>query len=133
MPRENLIGQKFGHLTVIELDEQKTKKQHRTCWICECDCEDHTRLSVLATNLKKGNSTKCKYCRAENLIGQKFNLLTVVKRVVDEQDHVKWMCECECGNTIIVRADSLRSGHTKSCGCLQKKHISQLNTTNLIG
>lgn len=71
--RENLIGQKFGHLTVISLDIEKTELTKRTHWICECDCEDHTRLSVLATNLKRGNSTKCKYCKAENLVGNKYN------------------------------------------------------------
>lgn len=92
MPRENLIGQKFSHLTVIELDEEKTKETGRTHWICECDCEDHTRLSVLVTNLKSGNSTKCKYCRAKNLIGQKFNQLTVIKRIIDKNDKVVWKC-----------------------------------------
>ena len=40
--REDLTGQKFGHLTVIKLDEEKTKISKRTHWICECDCEDHT-------------------------------------------------------------------------------------------
>ena len=131
--RENLIGQKFGHLTVIKLDEEKTKASKRTHWICECDCEDHTQLSVLASNLKKGNTTKCKYCKAENLIGQTFNYLTVIKRVIDEQDRVKWLCRCICGNEIIVRGDSLRSGHTKSCGCFQKKRVSEIASKNLIG
>lgn len=131
--RENLIGQKFNHLTVIGFDEQKTAQSHRSHWICECDCEDHTILSVMASNLKRGNTTKCKYCKAENLIGQKFNLLTVTKRVIDEQDHVKWECQCECGNSIIIRGDSLKTGHTKSCGCLQKQHAAQLKASNLIG
>ena len=131
--RENLIGQKFNHLTVIELDEEKTNQTKRTYWICECDCADHTRLSVLASNLKRNNSTKCKYCKAENLIGQTFNQLTVISRIIDENDKVMWKCQCTCGNTVIVRGDSLKSGHTKSCGCLQKKHIANLNTLNLIG
>lgn len=133
MPRENLIGQKFNHLTVIALDTEKTNQTKRTHWICECDCEDRTRLSVLGTNLKSGNSTKCKYCKAENLIGKKFNQLTVVKRLIDNNDKVVWKCQCECGNTTMVRADSLKSGHTKSCGCLQKKHAANLNSKNLIG
>lgn len=131
--REDLTGQKFNHLTVIQLDEEQTLHKKRSYWICECDCEDHTRLSVLASNLKRGNTTKCKYCKAENLIGQKFNNLTVIKRIVDDQDKIKWQCQCDCGNIVIVRGDSLRSGHTKSCGCLQKKFISELNSKNLIG
>ena len=42
-PRKDLIGQKFNHLTVIELDEVKTKTSKRTHWITECDCPWHTR------------------------------------------------------------------------------------------
>lgn len=131
--REDLVGKVFNHLTVIQLDEEKTKLTKKSYWICECDCIDKTRLSVLASNLKQGNTTKCKYCKAENLVGKRFNFLTVVSRVIDEKDHVKWLCKCDCGNEIIVRGDSLKSNHTKSCGCLQKKFISQLNTSNLIG
>lgn len=133
MQRENLIGKKFGHLTVIRLDEEKTKEKKKSIWVCECDCEDRTQLSVYASNLKKGNTTKCKYCKAENLVGQKFNKLTVIKRVIDEKDRVKWLCRCDCGNEIIVRRDSLVSNHTKSCGCLQRTFISQLNASNLVG
>ena len=42
MQRENLIGKKFGHLTVIRLDEEKTKEKKKSIWVCECDCEDRT-------------------------------------------------------------------------------------------
>lgn len=133
MPRENLQNKKFSHLTVLELDVEKTKATGRTHWICQCDCDDHTILSVGASNLKRGNSTKCKYCKAENLKGQKFNQLLVIKRVIDERDHVKWMCLCDCGNTITVRPDSLKSGHTQSCGCLQKKVVSQISSKDLTG
>lgn len=131
--RENLIGQKFSHLTVIELDEEKTKEKKKSYWICECDCENHTRMSVLASNLKRGNSTKCKYCRAENLIGRTFGRLTVIHRYIDEQDHVQWECQCECGNSLIIRGDSLKSGHTKSCGCLQKEKVGQLKLKDFTG
>ena len=39
----------------------------------------------------------------------------------DEYNSTKpyWICECECGNVIIVCGANLRNGHTKSCGCLR--------------
>lgn len=32
-----------------------------------------------------------------------------------------WICECECGNKKSINGSSLKSGGTKSCGCLYKK------------
>ena len=60
-----------------------------------------------------------------DLIGQKFEMLTVVEKLgLDEAGHVRWLCECECGNKNNFRASHLRGkGRTvKSCGCLKKKH-----------
>jgi len=56
-----------------------------------------------------------------DLTNQKFGRLTVL-----EQDfsglvcayQACWICDCECGEQIIVRSQALRSGNTKSCGCL---------------
>ena len=40
-----------------------------------------------------------------------------------------WNCLCECGNSKLIRGSSLRSGATRSCGCLQKEK----SIKNLIG
>ena len=32
-----------------------------------------------------------------------------------------WLCDCQCGGTIIARGDALRSGQTKNCGCAHVK------------
>ena len=57
-----------------------------------------------------------------DLAGQKFNKLTVIKRVDDYispkgRHYVQWLCKCDCGNNIIVLSCNLKSGHSKSCGC----------------
>jgi hypothetical protein len=33
----------------------------------------------------------------------------------------RWVCRCDCGGEGIVQGSSLRSGHSKSCGCLYKE------------
>ena len=33
----------------------------------------------------------------------------------------RWLCKCDCGNTIIVSAHSLKSGNTRSCGCFGRE------------
>lgn len=32
---------------------------------------------------------------------------------------IRWSCECDCGRVLAVLGESLRSGNTKSCGCLK--------------
>lgn len=53
----DMIGKKFGHLTVIARDGSDKNGQAK--WICECDCENHTRISVLGGNLRKGHTQSC--------------------------------------------------------------------------
>lgn len=58
--------------------------------------------------------------KALDLTGKRFNRLVAIRRSDEKSNghHVFWQCECDCGNTIIVRKDSLLSGHAQSCGCL---------------
>lgn len=31
-----------------------------------------------------------------------------------------WLCQCDCGKQCICQKENLRSGVTRSCGCLQE-------------
>lgn len=55
---------------------------------------------------------------AIDLAGRRFGRLTVEKRAPSNQARAtQWHCLCACGKRRIVRAQSLLSGVTKSCGC----------------
>lgn len=41
-----------------------------------------------------------------------------------------WLCRCECGKEIVVEAYNLKTGHTQSCGCLQREATSVANKTH---
>ena len=56
--------------------------------------------------------------RAIDLTGQRFGRLTVVERAGTAGSNATWLCNCDCGNVKIVSARSLKTGNTKSCGCL---------------
>lgn len=34
----------------------------------------------------------------------------------------EWLCRCDCGTEFVTRANSLRSGITKSCGCRKTRN-----------
>ena len=66
-----------------------------------------------------------------DLTGQKFGRLTVIRKAENTSEaHIKWLCECECGNFITTRGTSLRRGITKSCGCLVGDKIREWNKSN---
>ena len=56
--------------------------------------------------------------------------VVILKRVENKGNKPQWLCRCFCGNQFITRSDALKSGHTKSCGCLQKKKASELITAH---
>lgn len=53
-----------------------------------------------------------------NLMGQKFGKLTVLAPAENIGSRTAWLCRCECGRETVVKTKHLRSGHTKSCGCM---------------
>ena len=70
-----------------------------------------------------------------NLVNQTFGRLTVVSKSTERSSSgsIKWECLCSCGKSILVRTDSLKNGHTLSCGCFNKEQSSLKNTIDLTG
>jgi len=84
---------------------------------------DRTKASVIvmAGKLGLGESSK------DLISGQKFNRLTIIKKT-DKRTKCRaiiYECLCICGNITYVPRNTITSGHTKSCGCLQIEKISE--------
>lgn len=56
--------------------------------------------------------------RRVDLTGQQFGRLTVLEFAGLIGKNGYWYCECECGSWSLVPTHNLKSGGTKSCGCL---------------
>ena len=54
---KNIAGQKFGKLTVLEIDEQTSVEKGRVFWKCQCDCGKIT--SIYSSNLINGITKSC--------------------------------------------------------------------------
>lgn len=65
--------------------------------------------------------------RLIDLTGQRFGKLTVIERTQSTNKNAKWICECECGKIVSVFGADLRSGKTKSCGCLFSEQLARRN------
>lgn len=67
--------------------------------------------------------------RVKDLTGMRFGRLVVVELIGKTANgKYQWKCKCDCGNYTIVKGNSLTTGHTKSCGCLEKETKREVNT-----
>jgi hypothetical protein len=69
----------------------------------------------------------------KNLAGNRYERLTITSfdKKEKRKNHYRyfWNCQCDCGNIITsVNIDNLRSGHTRSCGCLNIEVVTERNT-----
>lgn len=72
---------------------------------------------------------------ANDLTGQKYGRLVVVKRVENYitpkgTQHSRFLCRCDCGKEISVRGHDLKTGNTKSCGCLKQEVVRIASKTH---
>ncbi len=118
-----LVGQRFGKLVVLERTENyvSPKGLRYSRWKCSCDCRNE--VIVVGSLLKRGHTQSCGCIKVSNLTGQRFGKLVVLKRVknyIDPKGNPRsyWKCLCDCGKETTVVKNSLKRGHTQSCGCI---------------
>lgn len=69
-----------------------------------------------------------------DMIGKVIGRLSVKGRAGSKKGKAAWLCLCACGNEVVVSGDNLRTGHTKSCGCVHKEVVkSRLLTHSMTG
>lgn len=57
----------------------------------------------------------------EDITGQTFNKLTVIRKMGIVKSRTHYLCKCICGTEVNVACSKLKNGHTKSCGCLRNE------------
>jgi len=117
-PKNDLTGQRFGALTVIEFSYRQNNRNNY--WKCQCDC-GKTKIQreyVLKTNPTPCSCTKTKKVKVprKDLTGQRFNTLTVIEFSYYKYGHNHWKCQCDYRKTSIVREYVLKS-KPPSCFC----------------
>ena len=137
----DLAGMQFGRLIALEPAGRNDKGY--PLYLCKCQCEKGTLIKVRIDGLTSGNSRSCGCIAKEkfsvvgrnrlvDLTGKKFGRLTVIRRANCNNKHACWECRCSCGNpnTVVVSSDFLKSGHTKSCGCIHRECARQVGLSN---
>jgi len=122
--KHDLTGKTFNYLNVLSFAYTKGIPKS-SYWNCLCVC-GNTKI-IAARHLKNNSIIACGCKRYLNLQNKKIGKLLVLDKSHYENENVFWNSLCDCGNKTIVKASSLQSGHTQSCGCLQRIISSAYN------
>ena len=129
----DLSGQRFGKLVVTgSFHKTNPTGTDEIFWTCICDCGG--AKNVRGFSLRTGETASCGCLRSEiarnlrkaEIVGLTFGRLTVVERVrIKQGDRIPYAfrCLCSCGTEKICQGSHLRSGSTKSCGCLRREML----------
>lgn len=129
----NMIGLKFGRLTVIE--EVEPKRKGKPMYRCLCDCGSYCVVEGYLLRKNQVKSCGCLYNsrrvenKKENIIGKRFGKLQVLREIGGEKGDTLFECLCDCGNMTIEKWAALIGGK-KSCGCLHREQLIKRNTTH---
>lgn len=119
IPKNDLTGQRFGKLTVLEYAGRDA--HNNIMWKCKCDCGNTRKVQNGSLVHGKSKSCGCGKVKNRDLKGLVFGRLTALTyKGKDIRGCKLWECKCSCGNTITTKETNLINGRTKSCGCLRK-------------
>ena len=106
---KDLTGQQFGEWTVLW---RVPSRNGNAYWHCRCSCG--IEKDVRVDHLQSGRSTSCGG-HATVLPEQHYGEWTVLGKASNNNPRYR-RCRCSCGIEKDVLAQTLRSGHSKSCG-----------------
>lgn len=117
----DLTSKRFGRLVVLE---KAPPTGGQAEWICKCDCGNIKKIK--GGHLRNGviqsggcfNKERISSSRTVDLLGQKFGKLSVISYQGSKNGRAVWLCRCDCGNEVEVLSSYLKTGDTKSCGCV---------------
>lgn len=126
---QNLIGKKYGELTVVEYHrrekwiDSKGNMRYKHYWKCIDNFGNEVirRGDSLRDSVRFGKGNKIK-----DFKGKKIGKLSILEKVEERQwvdsksrkrKNIYWKCKCDCGNEVIRTEHSLREERTRSCGC----------------
>lgn len=133
---QDIIGHRYGRLTVIALDHHYTGQANKSRWICRCSCG--VIISSTSSPLATGNTRSCGCLKRETaakaLYAYRKKGHPVVRSVIDRSGYrygklkvialetidvglAVWIAKCDCGS---LRAYKYLDKFS-SCGCVRKQ------------
>ncbi len=123
----DIEGRVFGNLTAIKPTASRDNNGN-IVWECLCSCGESVLVGV--SDLTCGKVRSCGCLLRSTLDGMRFGRLTVLSFSHISSGRSQWRCRCDCGTICTIPGHELRSGDTKSCGCLRDELASKRMRTH---
>lgn len=115
----DLTGKNIGQFTVI-------KYLGKSLWECRCSCGNISKVKTfnLTQALESNKDYKCASCsykdKLDDITGKTYGYIKVLQYIGNGY----YRCLCTgCNKEKIIQGKSLKSGATKSCGCMMGDNI----------
>lgn len=133
----NLIGEKFGELTILDISEPMTKLGSQRIGTCICSCGRKTK--TLLPYIINGRTKTCGFCTKSvrrkdysYLIGQSIGKLTILSHADDPRKD-DYLCKCSCGKEVILPISKIDNGFITSCPECENKENEKNTPTQHSG
>lgn len=127
----DLSGKEFVDLKVVERAPNKRAADGTTYVMYKCVCKCGNTIVARASGLTSGNTTSCGICSRScsnmgkgviDITNKEFGYWKVIgksRTIVEPRGRkvILWKCRCRCGEIREIRAGTLKSGLSLSCGC----------------
>lgn len=119
MKIESIIGNTYGHLTVVDVIKARSGATHKEC-VCRCICGKITYSRKFMLENRRHISCGCKGIGSPSP-GDKFGEWVVISEDKTSMTGRKYVCQCSCGTEKIINlSDLMHKKSTKCYSCAQR-------------
>lgn len=123
---KDLTGKKIGKSTITGYLKTKSNVN---IWNYKCECGHESSAAISSLNKRKGRGCKKCFAKGDNspfLPKEKIGLIIGDLKIISyshtKGGHIKWLCECSCGEKEVIPWASIRKGRTTCRKCSNKKY-----------
>lgn len=109
---EDLVGQRFGSLTVIKRCGSTSSGNAQ--WTCKCDC-GVSWLNATGSSLRAGRTSACGLCSCRLILNQKIGKITPIGIAEHTKKGRKLLCLCDCGTEFTAYLSFIKNGLVVGC------------------
>lgn len=117
------IGKQFNRWTIIQIT-------NKARFLCVCSCgtkKEVNKYSILSGKSKSCNKGACN-SNFKDMTGNRIGRWIVLEYIPKGPKFNYYRCKCNCGIEKLVNVITLKTGESRSCGCLRAESVRKAHS-----